>query len=168
MPFVEVIPIRAKRMNIRAYEREILNELIAEGKDDQALFNKVIATWQGDKPTMLSDVGYRGSDAYVRTTPKGNKMGIKKLTWLDKGTPTRWAVMSGNWKSKTRAGVLTSYRGRGKPIIIGRRAMQRRKIRPRPGIQARRYSETIQKRREPKFRTRMKAASKRAAGLLYG
>jgi hypothetical protein len=168
MPFAEVKPIYARKMNIRAYEREILNALKEEGQDDQALFNKVTATWQGDKPTFGSKIGYRGTDAYVRTEPGGSRMGVKKITWLDKGTSTRWAVMGGGWKSKTRPGVLTSYRGRGKPIIIGRRAMQRRKIRPRPGIKARGYSETIQKRRAPKFRTRMKQASKRAAGLLYG
>lgn len=163
MPFAEIRPIQARRMNIRRIEQAILAELAAEGEDDAELFNKTTATWKHEKPSFRPKVGRRGNDAVVSTTPGGNSKGIKKFGWLDHGTRIRWAIMSGNWRSKTRPGYVTSYKGAGRVVAVGRRRVRR----PRPGIKAREWSPTIFKRRLPKFKKRMIAAHRKAVGSLY-
>jgi hypothetical protein len=150
-------------MNIRRVEAEIMKELAAEGRDDAEMFNKTTATWKHEKPTFRPEVGHRGSDGYVRTEARGSSKGVKKYGWLDRGTRVRWAIMSGNWRSKTRPGYITSYRGAGRVLVAGKRRMRR----PRPGIKAREFSPTIFKRRLPKFKKRMVAANRRGIGQLY-
>lgn len=163
MPFAEIRFQQPKRMNIRAIEKAILSELAAEGEDDVALFEATTKTWKHKKPSFRPKVGRRGNDAVVRTAPGGNSKGISKYRWLDQGTRVRWAIMSRNWRSKTRPGYLTSYKGAGQVIAAGRRQVRR----PRPGIKAREWSPTIFKRRLPKFKKRMIAAHGRAIGSLY-
>lgn len=163
MPFATVKAIVPKQMNIKRVEQAIFKALRDEGQEDAALFEKTTATWQHEKPTFKPKIGYQGDDAYVRTEPSGNRKGVNKYQWLNKGTRVRWALMSGNWKSKTRPGYLASYRGRGRVLVTGRRLKK-----PRPGIKARGWDEAIYRRRAPKFRQNIKAVHNQAAGRLYG
>jgi hypothetical protein len=63
-------------------------------------------------------------------------MGIKKWTWLDEGTSVRYATMSPDWQSKTRLKWFGSRAGRGRRLYV-------RRDRPRPGIEARGWSEAL-------------------------
>lgn len=163
MPFAEIRFTQPKRMNIRKIEQAILSELAAEGEDDAALFEATTKTWKHEKPSFRPKVGRRGNDAVVRTAPGGNSKGMAKYRWLDQGTRVRWAIMSRGWRSKTRPGYLTSYKGAGRVVAVGKRRVRR----PRPGIKAREWTPTIQKRRTPKFKKRMIEAHRKAAGSLY-
>lgn len=176
MPFAEIRFTQPKRMNIRRIEQAILAELAAEGEDDAALFEATTKTWKHEKPSFRPKVGRRGNDALVRTAPGGSAKGMAKYRWLDQGTRVRWAIMSGGWRSKTRSGYLTSYKGAGRVVAVGKRRKVKSKktgkvryvpMKPRPGIKAREFTSTIQKRQTPKFKKRMIAAHGRAVGSLY-
>lgn len=163
--------IKPQRLNVDGFRQEILNELRAEGRDHRKALKPTVATWKGEKPKFESLIGLeRGSagSASVLTGPTGSEKAVWKWRWLDEGTRIRWALMSRDWKSKTRRRVFGSFRGRGRVVIAGRRAMQRRNIRPRPGIKAREWSVTLMKRRRRPFTRRMIGAMQRAGNKAYG
>lgn len=145
--------------NIR---KELLNELRREGKALKRDFDKTIAGWEGDKPTFSPEIGLTSREASVIVRPRGNDKGVNKWGWLDKGTSIRWALMSRDWRSKTKPGKLSSGGGAGRVVIAGRRAMQRRNIGPRPGIRARGWSIKIGRKYKRRFPRRIGLAIKRA------
>lgn len=152
--------IKPQRLKIDAIRLELLNELRAEGRDQVKEENKTIATWQHDKPTFEFLISLTRSDASVLSGPGGNPKGIKKWNWLNEGTRVRRAVMSSNWRSKTKPGRLRSGWGRGRVVFISKRIA-------RPGIEARGWSEIIQKRRKRPFQRRMISAMQRAGNNAY-
>lgn len=163
--------IKPQKLNIDAIRQEILNELRKEGTDHKRELRKTVATWKGEKPKFESLIGLgrgAGGSASVLTGPTGSEKAVWKWRWLDEGTRIRWALMSRDWKSKTRRRVFGSGRGRGRVVIAGRRAMQRRNIPPRPGIKAREWSVTLMKRRRRPFTRRMIGAMQRAGNKAYG
>lgn len=87
-------------------------------------------------------------------------MGIKKWVWLDQGTRVRYATMSGNWQSKTRQRWFGSGRGRGHVLFV------RRKY-PRPGIEARGWSESLTLTRKNAFQKAVLAGLKRASERMW-
>ncbi len=161
---VQVKAIKAKAMNLKRVREELLKALEAEGRETQKLYEQTVSTWQGDKPTFESLVEVGSSDVTVLTGPNGSEMALKKFKFLDEGTSKRWALMSSDWQSKTRPGVLKSGQGRGRVIVIGKRRMRR----PRPGIQARDWTEKIGKQRHKPFIQAMIKAKNRGLDKLYG
>jgi len=158
--------IKPSRLNVDVYRQEILNDLRAEGKVHQKELKKTTRTWQGETPKFESLIGLeRGSSgsASVMTGPTGSDKAVNKWEWLNKGTRIRWALMSRDWQSKTRPRWFGSGRGAGRVIIAGRRAMTMRGIRPRPGIEARGWSDDLTKRRRRPFTRRMIGAMQRAS-----
>lgn len=94
------------------------------------LFAKTTATWN-QQPTFTPQPTARGWTIVVDPAfPYG---------WVNKGTRVRYALMSKDWKSKTKPNVIASYRGSGKMLFVSRK-------RPRPGIVARNFSDIILKR----------------------
>jgi len=94
------------------------------------LYEKTTATWTR-QPTFAP-----------RQTPRGWAVTVDPAYpygWVDRGTRIRYATMSGDWKSKTRPGVMASYGGRGRVLFVSRK-------RPRPGIVARNFTDTITRR----------------------
>ena len=164
---LQIKGIKPKKMNIAGVRLALLNALRAEGRISAKEFQKLVEGWKGDKPSFESIISLQGGNAAVLTGPTGNQKGIDKFRWLNDGTSVRWAVMSPDWKSKTKPGVLRSGGGRGRVIIAGRRAMSRRNIRPRPGIRARNWTATLQKRRKTRFTQRMIRAVREGAQKLY-
>lgn len=155
--------IKPAKLQIEAIVSELVKEAEKEGEDQQKLLEKTVATWQGDKPKFesLTDVDSQG--VTVITGPTGNTKAVQKWGWLNSGTKVRWAVMSGDWRSKTKPGSFQSGRGRGRVVIAGKRAMRRRGIAPRKGIEARDWTGKLEKQRKVPYRKRMLKASKRAA-----
>lgn len=165
---IQVKGIKPAKMRIEAIRQEMLRALKEQGKETEREFDKTVATWNGDKPKFESLVNLTGDSAELLTGPTGSKKALDKFKFLDEGTRIRWAVMSKDWQSKTRRRFVGSGSGRGRVIIMGRRAMQRRRIAPRPGIEAREWTPTIQARRKPKFISAMLEASRRGAERIYG
>jgi len=150
--------IKPQRLKVDAYRQAILNALRAEGADQRRVLRQTTKTWKGEKPKFETLVGLeRGpsGSASVLTGPTGSDEAVNKWRWLDEGTKIRWALMSTDWRSKTKPGRFKSGRGRGRVVIAGRRAMTQRGIRPRPGIQARNWSQTLTKQRKRPFTRRL-------------
>lgn len=126
--------------------------LEAEGKIHRDLLRKTTADWTGTKPQFRSKVTVSKVALTISTGPFGQGEGAKKWRWLEFGTRIRWALMSSDWKSKTRRAWLGSGRGAGRVLIAGKRAMMRRHIKPRPGIQARNFLAEVNKARSRKFK----------------
>lgn len=133
------------KLNIEPFRRAMLNAVEAEAMIERNQLRKTTATWQGDKPTFTSETSIKGGNLTVITGPAGNAMGAKKWVWLDQGTRVRYATMSGDWRSKTRVKWFGSGPGKGRMLFVNRR-------RPRPGIQARGWSEALTLTRKNAFR----------------
>lgn len=87
--------------------------------------------------------------------------------YLARGTRIRWAVMSRDWRSKTKPGRIPSGPGRGHFVIVGKLKMQRRGIRPRPGIKARNFDILIAKKRNRGFVKDVEKATRQAANRAF-
>ena len=87
----------------------------------------------------------------------------KAYYFVSKGTKKRWAVMSSDWRSKTKPKRIPSGKGRGRAVLIGKRAMQRRGMRARPGIKGRKFDKQIAKKRKREFIRDMRGAMKFAS-----
>ncbi len=152
--------IKPKKLKVEAIRKEIMQELQKEGKEQQKQLKKTTATWKGDKPKFESIVDIDAEGAGVLTGPSGSTMGIKKWNWLDQGTNVRRALMSRNWKSKTRPNYFGSGAGRGRVVFISKRIN-------RPGIKARNWSGLLTKRRRKPFTNRMIKAMRRGAQRVF-
>jgi len=161
--------IKPARLRVKEIRQEILNELRKEGTDQRRVLNPTIRTWQGEKPKFETLVGLDRppGGATVLTGPTGSEKAVNKWRWLDEGTRIRWALMSGNWRSKTRPGSFSAGRGAGRVVIAGRRAMMARNIRPRPGIEARNWSKILTEQRRRPFTRRIIAAMQRGSAKAF-
>ena len=113
----------------------------------------------GTKPQFRSTTTVSTQRLSVVTAPHGRGRGAEKWWYLELGTRIRWALMSSDWRSKTgrsRRARLRSSRGRGRVLIVGKRAMTRRNIRPRPGIRARNWRAEVNRLRSRKFKGMLK------------
>lgn len=163
----QIKAIKPKKMKLKAFRDIIFQELERQGKATEKEFDKTVDTWQSDKPRFESLTDITKGDASVLTGPTGSVKALRKFKWLDEGTRIRWALMSSDWKSKTKPRRLKSGRGRGRVVIAGRRAMQARNIRPRRGIEKREWTPTIQKRRRKPFTRGMVKAMQKGTSKLY-
>jgi hypothetical protein len=155
MPAIVLKPILAKPFNIKGIKGKIEDALTAEGKDIKADLAKTTNSWTGTKPRWRVDRIVSGDQIGTHVYPDQGTEGGRTWMFLDQGTRIRWALMSKNWKSKTRPGDLSSGPGGGYVIVAGKRFMQAHGIAPRPGIQARKWSEMVQKARSGPFIRRM-------------
>ena len=154
--------IKSQKLKEDVFRLAILNELRKEGTTQKKELNKTTSTWKGAKPTFETLVGLSrglGGGASVATGPSGNTEGVNKWHWLNGGTRIRWALMSPNWKSKTKPGKFKSGGGRGRVVVTGRRRMSR----PQPGIKARNWADKLQKQRRKPFTLLMIRAMNRSA-----
>lgn len=154
-------PIIPSKMQIGRIRLELLNALRKEGREMAKDFQQTTSTWNGAKPDFKPNISLAGGDASVIVEPTGSKKGINKWNWLDQGTRVRRALMSPNWKSKTKPGRLRSGGGAGHVVFISK------KLR-RPGIKARGWSKTIGRQNTRRFQKRMGLAVTRGAKLAYG
>ena len=154
-PTILLTPLRAPKFDLEGIKTRLRTALREEGSEMKVLMQKTTETWK-HKPTFSKDVLYTQDQIGVNVTPDLTTLKGRVWMYLDGGTKIRWAVMSPDWKSKTRTGWLGSRKGRGRVLFAGRRYMQKHNVRPRPGIKARKWSEEVRKLRVPKFKARMK------------
>lgn len=156
MAQIKLTPIFGRPWDLRGFKSDLEKSMREEGRAQKKLFAMTTATWKGAKPRFNPKRVISSTEISVTTGPSGNEKAVNKWGWLDQGTAIRWALMSGNWRSKTVSKRLKSRRGSGKVLIAGRRAMQKRNIKPRKGIKARGWTKIIEKRRRKKFVAMMK------------
>ena len=68
--------------------------------------------------------------------------------YLNYGTSVRYATMTPNFQAKTIANFIGSRAGRGGMMFVNR-------LRPRPGIKARKFDEAVAKRWQPKMQAKL-------------
>ncbi len=151
MPAIILKPILAKPFNTKGIKTRVEQALVTEGKEQKQELAKTTSSWTGSRPRWKSDRIVSGDMIGVHTYPDQSSEGGRVWVYLDEGTRIRWALMSRNWRSKTKPRQLQSGPGSGYVIVAGKRFMQRHGIAPRPGIEARKWSKTIQKMRSGPF-----------------
>lgn len=164
--------IKPQKLRVDKIRQEILNALRKEGREQVKQLKKTTKNWR-NPPDFEFLIGLtRGPNggATVVSGPVGRGTGSRNPVaiwqYLNQGTSIRWALMSRDWRSKTRPNSFQSGRGRGRVVIAGRRAMTARGIGPRPGIEARNWSTILTKRRKRPFTRRMIKAMQRGAKKL--
>lgn len=126
--------------------KDALRQFTAKVKRD---FDKTMATW--DKhPTFKEKVKFARGEGTAKVSVVDKVYGA-----LDEGTDIRWALLSGDWRSKTRPGFIGSGPGAGRVLMRGG-LMKKAGIPPGPGIEARGWSGVIAKKFEPIFEKDMK------------
>ena len=162
-------PIKAKKMNIGLIRIGIRRELLKFAKEiAKEDFEPTYKNFDNDKPQVKQDVSAKQTDTHVRVEVTGDKKAIDKWRWLNVGTKRRWALMSSDWKSKTTPGQLNSSGGSGRPVLVGKRAFQKRGLRPRDGIKARNWTKIIHKKRKKDFKQRIIKGHRETVKKLYG
>ena len=116
------------------------------------LYEKTVATWQ------------HAVDFQVIETPRGHTVQTEDQVYkyIDRGTRVRRALMSRDWRSKTKVNVISSFSGAGKMLFVSRKLSL-------PGIEARNFSQIILRRVQDKAASRVrKALNEAAAGAGFG
>jgi hypothetical protein len=154
------IPKKKLNFNIKGRSKAMRQALEEEGAIHKRMLRFTTRRWQGTKPQFISKTTVSPTKLFVATAPRGKypptgRSGSAKWWYLEEGTEVRWALMSSDWRSKTRSGRLRSYGGSGKVLIVGRKAMSKRNIAPRPGIEARNWRAEVIRLRSRKFKGRL-------------
>jgi hypothetical protein len=154
------IPKRKLKFNIKGRSKELRRALEEEGRVHKKMLRLTTRRWTGKKPQFVSKTIVSPTKLFVATAPRGKypprgQSGAAKWWYLEEGTRVRWALMSSDWRSKTRKAKLRSYSGGGKVLIAGRRAMTKRNIGPRPGIDPRNWRAEVIRLRSRKFKGRL-------------
>jgi len=130
---VEIDPKDFKKFS-RAIEKNILktNEGAAQqlGKRGVGLLEDLTSTWKHSVDFNVEVEGNRDGIAVLIGTDD------KVFKFLDEGTKVRRAVMSTNFKAKTKTGSLQSGAGRGGVVFISKKISL-------PGIKARKFSKQV-------------------------
>jgi hypothetical protein len=143
------------KFDLKGITVQLRKAVEAEAFEHRRLLRETTKTWKGVKPQFRSTNIVSQKQIAIATFPFGGgprAKGYWKWVWLERGTKIRWALMTGDWRSKTSRGVLGSGSGGGGVVIVGKRAMMRRNIKPRPGIQARNFIAEMNKVRSRKFK----------------
>lgn len=136
--------IRTRRpLSAKQYLDAVEGALNASAKAVKVDFDVTTQTWN-NRPdfTIESKPGERT----VATTSK-------IYGYLNRGTKVRYALMSADFRPKTRTGYIGSNKGRGGMVFINKK-------RPRPGIEAREFSKTILEKWRKRFPDQVRRALK--------
>jgi hypothetical protein len=145
-------PVGNPKFDLKGITVALREALQREGIEQRRLLNKTTRTWEGDVPYFVSEATVSPTQLTMTTGPHGEGKGAQKWKYLEGGTRVRWAVMGKGFKPKTRRAYLNSMRGKGGAVIVGKRAMMARGIKPRPGIKARNWIAEVNKERSRKFK----------------
>lgn len=140
---------------------EVRRKVIDEGRIIQRALRGTVKTWR-NKPTFLMTqqvAPTRSKDVYVLVFAAGDAEAVEHFRYVNEGTAIRWALMSRDFRPKTKPGSLVAGAGMAPfdPVLRGRSQM----FASRPGIVARHFTKTIQADRHPKFSAAVRAAIQR-------
>lgn len=137
--------IKPKRLKDEALRKELLKGIEKTGKDIKSDYEKTTKTWQ-HKPTFIieSSLDPKGPEVLVGTDDE-------IYGYVDRGTSVRRALMTNDFSPKTKKGVIGSSSGRGGVVYVDKRLSL-------PGIEARDFSKTIEKKHQPRFKRAMESA----------
>lgn len=119
----------APETRIRTMVNKLVNEELVIQK---RMFERTTATWR-HQPQFIIDRASSTGDDVIGSVWTDDEI----YFWLDRGTSVRYATMSPEFKPKTKPGRLRSDVGAfPDPLFVNRDV-------PRPGIEARRFSDKI-------------------------
>lgn len=130
-------------------------ELVEEGRIIQNMYRATVRTW--DRSVDFSVLLEMGGDEWSVTVYTDDRI----YQYIDEGTSVRYATMTRNFVPKTRNRVIGSQQGRGGVAYVSTR-------RPRPGIEAREFSDEIFARRSPIFEARVEKIINNALDKFWG
>lgn len=152
-------PIHPPKLKVGRIRLEALNGLRKAGRGMQKDFEATTQTWRNEKPTFSFNISLAGGATGTLTIQVGgNQKGQDKWFWLDEGTAVRYATMTPDFSPKTRAGFIGSGSGSGGVQFVNRQY-------PKPGIEARGWSEAIAEKWTPLFEDIMQEALDKGAAL---
>lgn len=153
---IQLVPYEDAKFDLKGIKKKLQAAMEAEAAKHRELLGYTTKMWKGQKPEFRSVIVASPQRLFITTEPFGDSLGAWKWRWLEKGTATRWALMSRNFVPKTSRGVLGSQRGKGRVVMAGRRAMLAAGVGPRPGIRARNWTAEVTKLRNKKFQGEMR------------
>lgn len=126
---------------------------------------KTTKTWKGSHPYDVEDTTQIPDFYFTLSNPEryvtklevavtGPEYGIKKWFWISEGTKVRYAVMTKDFKPKTKVGVISSYVGRGRRKYVNPAVM-------RPGIDKRGFDDILNQRQEERIQKKWETALKK-------
>ena len=144
------------KINTDLIVKSVMYQMKKHGKLVNGDLDKTVANWT-KKPTFTYTVTSNDLSLRMGLTDwvnNGRLQGDHSVVpadwhwvWLNKGTTERWAVMSGDWKSKTSVGTLSSGAGAGGVVRRGKSQM----VAPKEGIKARKWIPLIHNARFPAY-----------------
>lgn len=155
--------IKPKKINVPKVRQNLLNALRKEGGIVKKEYKKTVATWN-DPPEFEVLIGLErgaGGAATVLVGPTGTTEQVNKFVWTDEGTEPH-VIKAKNWPTlvfqvgytpKTQPGKIASGPANHFGEFVYPKQVNH------PGTEARRFTETIVKRRRKPFtRAMIKAA----------
>lgn len=135
---------------------EVDEEFDKEAEIVLKMFKKITRTWNRKPRFMVKGRRVFLGDIDLTIGPDITTKAGEKFVYLDQGTSVRHAVMSNPFVPKSRVRKIGAWRGRGGAVFVSRQVRQ-------PGIEARKWTDEIRKRRTPPFQTKIKWAVARGA-----
>lgn len=121
---------------VRGTILSVLNRYAAMIKKD---FEATTATWKDHHPVFTVTRRFAGGEILLSVTTDDRVWGM-----LNRGTSSRWALMSHDFLPKTAVRQLTSYPGAGRVMYRGKAEMMRAGIAwAQPGIEAREWTVVV-------------------------
>lgn len=127
------------------FNKKHLNKILVEELDIiERMYNRTTKTWKPkDVPTWSKKTG--GGERNMRYTISTTDT---PFVFIDLGTDIRYATMTPDFSRKTNPRILGSRGGSGGVQFVNRGV-------PRAGIEPRKFSDEIVKRRSPKLLTKL-------------
>lgn len=142
---------KAARVSPEAFNPPLLTAGRKFSRNMDKALTLTVLSWKGEKPVFKSEFTLTDEALTVQPMMTGPQKGLDKWNWLDAGTDVRYAILSGDWQSKTTPGFIGSGPGRGRVVKIDVNH-------PQPGIEARNWGVKILKEFKPEWRALCKAA----------
>ena len=149
--------IKKKKLKISQLENKIFRVLLNQAKINEKRLQQPTKTFTRVEPKITSKLDK--SEYSIVTAPLDDDDG-KIYGYLDKGTEVRYAQLSADWESKTSVGSFNSGKGAGNVLFIDTNN-------PKPGIEARGWSDLVVDEELPKFTRNTQKALKSGLDKLY-
>jgi len=156
--------IKPRKLRVKEVRLELLNELRKEGREEVRILQPTVQHWRGVKPDFDFEIGLTSKEVLLLVGPVGSEKAVQKWGWRDEGTRKNYPITArrtpflrfrSGYSPSTTPG---SFKSRG---AVSYGSWVRKKTVIHPGIDARGWSEKLQKQRKRPYRDRMLAATRR-------
>jgi len=170
MPFqVQFRKVIPRKLSVAGMVAQMVQAGVKDAQNMVRDLDKTTKTWKGEKARFNSQIAVTpawnplASSFPNRITTTVSLMedssrGAMKWKFLEGGTRVRYAIMSKNFRAKTRLRELNSWAGAGGALLTKSGKVVLAMKYPRPGIKARKWLPTL----KTKYRPRIKTSYERA------